>query len=130
MKMLLFILCLFSAGILALLALVFVAIEGILLVSLDFLLYESVFLAFFQLLLKLFVGVLVFLLGLFSIIRKRYPFVWEGLALLLATLVASPFISNGFGLYFSIAAAFFLLAHLLFKLFGQKKNAKTEKSLP
>lgn len=126
MKKLLFILRLFSAGIVALLALVFIVIEGTLLVSLDFTLYENVFLAFLQLFLKLLVGIFIFLLGLFSILKKKHPFVWEGLALFWASFAASFFITNGIGLYFVIVAAFFLLSHLLFQRFGQEQGGKSK----
>lgn len=88
-------------------SLILVIIEGTLLLTGDFLLYESPVLAFLQLCLRLTIPAAAFALSLLSLIRRRHSFFFESLCLLIAVIAIAPFLSNHFGLYFILLAALF-----------------------
>ena len=113
MKKLSFALRVISGSLVALVALVFLVLEATLLVTLDFNLYENELLALVQLVLRLLIAVSAFTLGVASLVRKQRLFLPEGICLLASVAVMIPFVSNGFGLYFTAVAALFVLAHLL-----------------
>lgn len=92
----------------------FVFIEGYLLFSGDFLLFESQFLAFLQMLLRLCMAAGAIILGLFTIIKKDKSFLYESIVALICTIVISPFLTNGFGMYFIILAMLFVLSNLFY----------------
>lgn len=92
----------------------FAFIEGYLLFSGDFLLFESQLLAFLQMLLRLCMAAGTITLGLFTIIKKDKSFLYESIVALICTIVISPFLTNGFGLYFIILAALFVLSNLFY----------------
>ena len=92
-------------------SLIFVIIEGTLLLTGDFLLYESPVLAFLQLCLRLTIPAAAFALSLLSLIRRRHSFFFESLCLLIAVIAIAPFLTNHFGLYFILLAALFAAAN-------------------
>ena len=104
----------FSSALVTLIALAFTVIEASLLVTLDFNLYENVPLALLRLLLRLLIAMAAGAVGILSLIKKDRPFLAEGICLLVASAVMLPFISNGFGLYITLASALFLLSRLLY----------------
>ncbi len=110
-----------SAALVALLALVFLIIEATLLVTLDFTLCENQFIAFIQITMKLILSIAALALGILSIAKPRRSFLSEGVCLVVSGAVMIPFVSNNFGLYFISIAALFLLSHLLFHKFGERK---------
>ena len=80
---------------------------GTLLLTGDFLLYESPVLAFLQICLRLAIPTAAFAVALLSLIRRRHSFFFESLCLLIAVIAIAPFLSNHFGLYFILLAALF-----------------------
>jgi hypothetical protein len=121
MKKLNLIFRLFSGALASLVALVFTVFEAALLVTLDFMLYENELIAFFQLFFKLLLALSALMLGVFSIVKIRRPFLPESLALFAAAAVIAPFVSNGFGIYFIALAVLFALSQLLFAMQGKEK---------
>lgn len=101
-----------SSALVLLVSFVFTVLEGTLLVTGDFLLYERPVIAFFQLLLRFLIPVLAFAVALFAIIKRERSFLPESLCLLASTMTMAFFISNNFGLYFLIIAALFAGANL------------------
>lgn len=102
-----------SGVLVALLALVFLIIEGTLLVTLDFLLFENKIVALMQLVFRLLVAGGALALALLSLIKHSRIFALEGICLCSAMLVMAPFLTNGFGLIFIGVSALFALAHLV-----------------
>ena len=111
-----FILRVISGSLVALVALVMAVVEATLLVTLDFNLYENELLALLQLLLKLLIALSAGTLGVLSIVKKSRSFLPEGVCLLSSAAVMIPFVSNGFGVYFTAVSVLFVLSHLLFSL--------------
>ena len=95
---------LITGSLVSLVALVFAVLEATLLVTLDFTLYENEDIAFVQLLMRLLV------IGVRSTTKSTRSFLQEGIFLLVASAVMIPFVSNGFGIYFTIISALFLLS--------------------
>ena len=116
-----------SGILIMLIALVFTVIEAILIVTLDFALFENEFLSLLQLIFKLLLGASVFTMGLLSIIKNSRAFLWESVALLLSTIAMAPFLSNNFSLYFMLLSAFFALTHAF--AFVVLKKSTTSKSV-
>ncbi len=114
MKTLTRILNIFTSALLMMIGVVFVFIEGYLLFSGDFLLFELQTLAFIQMFLRLLLGAGAFLLGLFTIIKKDRSLLSESLAALIGCGFMYPFLSNGFGLYFTILATLHMLTAYLY----------------
>ena len=120
MKTLTRILNIVTSALLMLIGAVFIFIEGYLLCSGDFLLFESQALAFIQMLLRLLLGVGALLLGLFTMKDKEKNFLFESMIALLACGFMYPFLSNGFGLYFILLASAHSLTSLLYWKFVKK----------
>ncbi len=123
------ILNLITSALLMLLGVIFTVIEGYLLFSGDFLLFESEFLAFIQIFLRLCLAISVFLLGLFTVLKKERSFLHESIALLLLVGMIAAFLTNGFGLYFTILAILHTLTTYLYSryLVKQEVPEKTTK---
>lgn len=98
----------------ALVALVFAVIEGTLLMTLDFNLYENEALALIQLTLRLVVALAAFTLGLLALLNRRRAFLPECIALSVAAAVMTPFITNGIGIYVTALSVLFMLSDLFF----------------
>ena len=113
-----------AGALVAIAALAFTVVEGTLLVTLDFALYENGFLGFVQLALKLFIALSAGTLGILSLVKIKSPFLWEGICLLVTSAVMLPLISNGIGVYIAAAAAFFALVQLLSFMVYRPKSAK------
>ena len=103
-----------SGSLVALVALVFTVLEATLLVTLDFTLYENELLALLQLVVRLLIGAASLTLGIVSLIKRTRSFLPESICLLAASAAMIPFVSNGFGLYFTAVSALFVLSHFLF----------------
>lgn len=108
------------SAIMMLIGFAFVFIEGCLLFTGDFLLFESPALAFIQTILRLLLALGVFALGLFAVIKKNRDFLTEGLASLACAFIMAPFLTNGFGLYFILIAVLFTLTNLFYRYTAQK----------
>jgi hypothetical protein len=102
-----------SAVLVAAVALALVIVEGALLISGDFLLYERPVAAFLRLSVRLILPTATLIIALLSIIRRRSRYLFEGFCLLGSTALTAPFLSNHFGLYFIALAALFTLSQLL-----------------
>ena len=98
----------------ALVALVFTVLEGTLLVTLDFILYENELLALLQLVLRLVLSLSALTLGITSIVKSKRSFFYEGLCLIAVSALMIPLVSNGFGIYFTIIATLFATSHLIY----------------
>lgn len=124
------ILNLITSALLMLIGLIFTVIEGYLLFSGDFLLFESEFLAFIQIFLRLCLAISVFLLGLFTVIKKERSFLHESIALLLLVGMMAAFLTNGFGLYFTVLATLHALTTCFYSRYIVKQEAfkKTTKT--
>lgn len=103
-----------SSSLVVLVALVFTVLEATLLVTLDFTLYEDQFLAFVQLILRLAISSSALALGILSLIKRTRSFVPHSLCLLISSTVMIPFVSNNFGIYFTLVSALFVLSQILF----------------
>lgn len=114
MKNLSLVLRLISGILVALVALVFVILEATLLITLDFTLYENEAVALFQIITRLAVASLALAIGVFSIVKSKRSFLTEGLCLLASSVVMIFFVSNNFGVYFTIISLLFVISHLLF----------------
>ena len=104
-----------SSVLLMLIGVAFGFIEGYLIFSGDFLLFESPALAFLQMLLRLGVAAGAVTLGVLVIVKKEKSFLYESLVALFCALVMVPFLTNGFGLYFSLLAGVFCLSNLFYE---------------
>ena len=120
MKTLSLVLRVLSGALVALVALVFTVLEGTLLVTLDFALYENQAVALIQLVLKLLIALIALAIGVLSLVKRSRSFFFEGICLLLGSAVMIPFVSNHFGLYFTAVSAFFVLSHCLCRIYGAK----------
>ena len=87
---------------------VFVSIEGIRLFIGDHLLYALPFPALLQIGLRFCLSAASLIFGV-HVLRGRAS-VWSCICLLLCTVIPSPFLSNGFGVYFPLIAALTLCA--------------------
>lgn len=114
MKTLARILNIVTSALLVILGAAFVFIEGFLLFSGDFLLFEIEAIAFIQMLLRLCLGAGAATLGFFCIIKGQRAFLFEALLLLVCCLVTAPLLTNGFGFYFIILASAFTLTNLFY----------------
>lgn len=103
-----------SGSLVALVSLVFIVLEGTLLVTLDFNLYENELIALVQLAFKLLLAISACSLGVVSLVKGERSFLPESLCLLASSAVMIPFVSNGFGWYFTAVSALFVLSHLIF----------------
>lgn len=109
-----------ASAVMMIVGVAFVFIEGCLIFTGDFLLFESPVLAFIQMLLRLILALGVFALGLFAIIKKDRDFLTEGLASLACAFIMASFLTNGFGLYFILIAVFFTLTNMFYRYTAQK----------
>lgn len=108
-----------SAVLLALIGVAFCFIEGCLIFSGDFLLFESPILAFLQMLFRFGLAAGAVALGVLVIVKKEKSFLYEGLVALVCAIIMAPFLTNGFGLYFSLIAGAFCLSNSLYKKAGK-----------
>ena len=122
MKKLSFALRLLSGILVSLVAFVFVVLEATLFVTLDFNLYENESVALFQLVLRIVVAAAALTLGIFSIVKNKRSFLPEGLSLLASSIVMIFFVSNNFGVYFTIISTLFVISHFLFHKLEMKKS--------
>lgn len=102
-----------SAGLVMLVSLVFVVLEGTLLFTGDFLLYEWQLLAFLQRILRFLLPAAAFAVGLLFFLKRQRSFLPESLTILLCTAAAAPFIGNSVGFVFIAIAALFIIGCLL-----------------
>lgn len=105
-----------------LISLAFVVIEGTLLFTGDFLLYENPIIAFFQLILRLVIPLITLTVGIFTVIKTKRSFLFESITFFSAALAMSPFLSNNFGIYFIALATLYLLSNILFNLSSKKTS--------
>lgn len=98
----------------------FVVIEGYLLFSGDFLLFENEFVAFLQIFLRLTIAVGTVTFGVVSIVKKERSFLFESLVMFLCICIMSHFLTNGFGLYFMLLAALNTLTKLFYNKYLSK----------
>ena len=109
MKKLSGVLLIIFSAIIALVSLVFVVIEGRLVLSFDWTLHEQELLGFLQYLARLGIAGLCLATSVSTIAyRNRKSFIFEGLVFLAIAVTVSVFATNGFGLYFTIAAVLYL----------------------
>lgn len=123
MKTISYIFRVISSIILLILSFAFIVIEGCMLVSCDFLLYESRLLASLQIYIRLLLAIGAFLVALFSILKREISFIIIACAMLIISLVIAPFISNGFGLYITLATALFA-ASMAFEMILARRSSK------
>lgn len=115
------ILCTVSV-IIAILSLAFLVIEGRLLLSFDWALYEHEFLGFIQCLAKVGLSILCLATSVSSIVyMARKAFIFEGLCLLSLAVAISLSATNGVGLYMIIAASLYL-ASAVFHYIATKRE--------
>lgn len=105
-----------------LISLAFVVIEGTLLFTGDFLLYENPIIAFFQLILRLVIPLITLTVGIFTVIKTKRSFLFESITFFSVALAMSPFLSNNFGIYFIALATLYLLSNILFNLSSKKTS--------
>lgn len=115
MKTLSRILNIFSSSLMMIVGVAFVFVEGCLIFTGDFLLFEFPAVAFIQMLLRLLLAAGTFTLGLFVIIKKDRDFLPESLAALACSFLLATFATNGFGLYFILLAGSFVLTNLFYR---------------
>lgn len=99
----------------------FVFIEGYLLFTGDFLLFEVQAIAFLQMLLRLCLALMAMVLGIFGLIKRGRSQLFESIVLLAVTIVIAPFLTNGFGMYFILFALLLVIANTLYKRFTEVK---------
>ena len=121
MKKLINILRIISGVLVVAVAFVFLIIEGTLLVTLDFALYENQIVGFVQLTARLLLAIFALTLGILSIAKPRRSFLPESICLLASTAVMLLFVSNNFGIYLTALAVLFFSSHLLFHKFAKDK---------
>lgn len=102
-----------TASLLMLVSFVFAVLECTLILTLDHVLYENASLALVQLILRAALPIASFTLALFTLILPKRDFVAESVILVVGSAAASPFINNGFGYYFLIISALFLIPRLI-----------------
>ena len=98
-----------SAVLLTVAALAFIVIEGALLLSGDFLLYEIPAIALAQQIVRLLLPAVSLTVGLLSLMRRR-RFRLESLVFTVAAAITAPSFSNRIGIYLLLLAALFALA--------------------
>ena len=103
-----------SGALVSLVAFVFAVLEATLLVTLDFALYENQFIAFIQLALRIILALASLAIGILSLVKSKRSFLREGICLTASTAVMIPFVSNNFGIYFTLVSALFVLSQILF----------------
>ena len=103
-----------AAVLLTLVSLAFIIIEGALLLSGDFLLYEYPIIALVQLLARLLLPTASLAVGLLSLIQHR-RFRYESICFAAAAAFTAPFLSNQVGVYLFLVAAFFALSQWVWK---------------
>ena len=109
-----------TSVLLVIIGVAFAFIEGLLLLTGDFLLFESEFLAFLQMFLRFLLAAGAAALGILAIVKKERSFLTESLVALACTFIMSPFLTNGFGLYFIILAILFVLTNIFYSRFMNK----------
>ena len=102
-----------SSSLVVLVALVFTVLESTLLITLDFTLYENQLVALIQLILRLLIASSALTLGIMALIKKTQSFLPYSICLVSISVVMIPFVSNNFGIYFTIISALFTLSQLL-----------------
>ena len=104
-------------SIVALIALLFIVIEGRLLLSFDWTLHEQEFLGFAQYLARLALAIYAFSVAINSIrYREQKNFIFEGASILAIAIGVAIYATNGFGIYFIILAALYLGATIFMAL--------------
>ena len=103
-----------ASSLAALVALVFTVLEATLLVTLDFTLYENPLVALLQLVLRLLLASSALTVGILSLVKRTRSFLFPGFCLLASSVVMIPFMSNRFGIYFTVLSVLFLLSQVLF----------------
>ena len=98
-----------SAVLLTVAALAFTVIEGALLLSGDFLLYEAPAIALTQQIVRLLLPAAALAVGLLTLIRHQC-FRLESLVFTAAAAITAPFFSNHIGVYLLLLTAFFALS--------------------
>ena len=112
------------SGLVALVAGLFVIIEGRLLLSFDWTLHEQEFLAFIQYLAKLALAIYTFSVAANSIrYREQKDFIFEGISLVAIAVGLAIYATNGFGVYFIILSALYL-ASCIFMFVASKKDGE------
>lgn len=91
-------------------AVVFASIEGLLLFSDDWKLFENDRLAFVQLIAKILLCLYCFTINLRATLKRKQSDLWSGIQLLGVTLAAAPFLSNHLGVPFAVLAVLFLIS--------------------
>ncbi len=110
------ILFIIASSLVALVALVFIIIEGRLVLSFDWSLHEHEFLGFLQYLARLGISLLCLITGVCSIVYQgRKTFVFEGVVLTSIAVATLIFASNSFGIYFIILAALYLGSAMFYR---------------
>jgi hypothetical protein len=111
MKKCLFLIRILAAVLLAVASLAFMIIEGALLLSGDFRLYENPAIALAQLLARLLLPTASFAVGLRAVIHARHRrFRPESLCFAAAAALTAPFASNRIGVYCFLLCALFALS--------------------
>lgn len=104
-------------SIVALIALLFIVIEGRLLLSFDWALHEQEFLGFAQYLARLALAIYTFSVAINSMrYREQKNFIFEGASILAIAIGVAIYATNGFGIYFIILAALYLGATIFMAL--------------
>ena len=111
--------CYVASALVALVGLVFALLEATLLVTLDFALYEDMFIAFVQLVLRLLLASAALTLGVLSLVKRARSFLPHSICLFASSVVMIPFISNYIGICFAALAALFLLSRILLVKAGE-----------
>lgn len=91
-------------------ALIFVCIEGWLLFSGDWKLFENDLLVVFQLCARLLAALLASATSLMAALQRKPSFLREGSCMLILSLASLPFISNQLGWSFVVLSVLFLLS--------------------
>ena len=121
MKKLSFILRIAVSVLVVIVSLAFTVLEATLLFGGDFMLYQIKTIAFIQQFLKFLIAAAALLLSVISVIKNKQTFVFASFCIFIAMMVAAPFMSNNFGIYFSLLAALFCLT----QFFSYKVSAKS-----
>lgn len=117
MKKLSIFLLILTSSLVALVAALFIFIEGRLLLSFDWTLHEQEFLGFVQYLARVALAIYAFSVGANSIrYRHQKSFVFEGTSILAIAIALAFHVTNNFGLYFIILAALYFGATIFVAL--------------
>ncbi len=117
MKRLSSFLLILTSGLVALVAALFIFIEGRLLLSFDWTLHEQEFLGFIQYLARTALAIFAFNVGANSIrYRHQKSFIFEGASILTIAIAIAFNATNSFGLYFIILATLYFGATIFVAL--------------